>query len=172
MATLSDLHMEMGRFLTESSQVENMMHVLFSVAQKEHPSRDAFAYFNGKTFGGKINAFKGVCNAYPFSDKHRTLLTEVYAELDRLLPKRNFIVHGITYQMGIGEQLPQPYRIGMTKGDKNFMNNAIANNLEGPHVFTTSGISDVTEEFISLRGVLATVVLETIEPLANSAAQS
>jgi hypothetical protein len=172
MATLSELHTEMGRFLTESSQVENMMYLLFSVAQKEHPPRDAFVYFNGKTFGGKIDAFKEACDAYPFSEKHRVLLTQAYAELDRLLPKRNFIVHGTTYQMGIGEKLPQPYRIGMTKGDKNFMNNAIANNLEGPHVFTTSGISDVTDEFISLRGILATVALETIEPLAKPTARA
>jgi hypothetical protein len=56
MPTLNDLHTAMGRFLTESSHVENLMLALVSVAQRNRTMEEAFIDFMGKTFGGKIRA--------------------------------------------------------------------------------------------------------------------
>jgi hypothetical protein len=64
----------------------------------------------------------------------------VTCERDALLPKQNFIVHGSMYQMGKDNKPAQPFRIGKRKGDHAFMNEAIANDFTGPHVFTADCI--------------------------------
>src|SRR6516164_10538238 len=121
MPTLNDLHLAMGEFLTESSQVENMMLALVTVCRGDRPMDKVFVEFMGKTFGQKIDTFKARCRTRNFTDAHRKILDDVEGELDRLLPKRNLIVHGTTYQMGKDGTPPQPYRIGMTKAGE-FMN--------------------------------------------------
>jgi hypothetical protein len=57
MTALDDLHLAMGRFLSESSEVETMMWVLFGICQQERSFPDAFNYFLDQTFGAKIAEF-------------------------------------------------------------------------------------------------------------------
>jgi hypothetical protein len=167
MPTKDDLHRAMGEFLTESSQVENMMLGLVTLCQRERSMDDVFVEFMGWTLGDKIKEFKRVCNAYHFTDKQRAILDQAYAELDILRPMRNYIVHGTTYEIG-KENIPaQPYRIGMTKGDYDHMGQAIAKDFEVPHAFTVERIAAVTAECVALRGKLATVLLEVIQPLVR-----
>ena len=101
MRTLDDLHFAMGDFLTESSHVENMMLALVTACQRNREMDDVFVEFMGKTFGQKIGSFI-MCQAHQFSDAHQRILKDVCDDLDKLLPKRNFIVHGTTYQIGKG----------------------------------------------------------------------
>jgi hypothetical protein len=114
--------------------------------------------------------FKDACNTYPFCDEHRAILVDAYSDLNALLLKRNFIVHGSTYHMGKGDKPTQPYRIGKRKGDREFMNEAMANDFIGPHVFTADGIDKVTEEFLALRGKLAKVVVDVVTALTKKTA--
>jgi hypothetical protein len=166
--SLDDLHLLMGRFLTESSHVENMMLALVvSVSQTGRAIEDVSAQFMDKTFGEKIKEFKRSCDAYAFSDNHRALLKETYSGLDALLPKRNFIVHGSTYELAMADKPPQAYRIGKTKGDTELLGPVIANNLTGPNVFTIDGISSVTEECIAIRAKLAVVATDIMSSLAK-----
>jgi hypothetical protein len=101
------------------------MLTLVIVCQQRRPIEKVFVDFMGKTFGQKIAEFKRVCTAYPFPEEHRTILADAYAQLDILLPKCNFIVHGTTYQIGKDSIPAQPYRIGTTKGD---FDNAVRGN--------------------------------------------
>jgi hypothetical protein len=160
----------MGRFLTESSHVENIMLSLHYVCTPARSLEKQFNEFMDMTFGGKITKFKAACDAYPFSGEHCAILQDAYGDLDALLPKRNFIVHGSTYQMGKDNKPPQPHRIGKRKGDFDFMNEAVANDFTGPHVFTAEGIDKVTEEFLALRGKLAKVVVDVVTALAKKTA--
>jgi hypothetical protein len=168
-ATLDDLHLAMGRFLTESSEVEGMMGSLVQLGRGNRTMEETFIDYMGKTFGQKISAFKDACDAHAFSDAHRAILNEVYIALDELLPKRNFIVHGHTYQLGALENVPaQPYRIGMQRGDGDFLSKAIANGkCEGPHVFTAAGVAAVSEEFLAVRAKLGAVSVEVFTALAR-----
>jgi hypothetical protein len=104
-----------------------------------------------KRWDRKSTNFKRVCNAYEFTKGQRAILDEVYAELDTLLPKRNFIVHGTTYQIGKNSDSVQPYRIGMTRGDFDHMNQFIAQDFDGPHAFTVERIALVTTKCVALR---------------------
>jgi hypothetical protein len=162
MATLDDLHLAMGRFLTESSHVENIMLSLYYVSDPNRSFDRLVGEFLDQTFGTKIRMFKDACNAYPFCDEHRAILVDAYSDLDALLPKRNFIVHGSTYRMGKSDKPAQPYRIGKRKGDREFMNEVMASDFTAPHVFTVDGIDKVTEEFLALRSKLAKVVVDVV----------
>jgi hypothetical protein len=170
MATLDDLHLAMGHFQTESSHVENIMLSLYYVCTPARSLEKHYNEFMDETFGGKITKFKAACDAYPFCDEHRAILVDAYGDLNALLPKRNFIVHGSTYQMGKGNKPPQPYWIGKRKGDFVFMNEAVANDFIGPHVFTAEGIDKVTEEFLALRGKLAKVAVDVVTAWAKKTA--
>jgi hypothetical protein len=167
MATLDDLHLAMGRFLTESSHVENMLMGLYFVCNPNSPSHSLFSKFMDETFGKKIKMFKVACNAYHFSDEHRAILTDAYTDLNNLLPKRNFIVHGSTYQLAKDGKPAQAYRIGKDRGDGEFLNHAIRNDFTGPHVFTAEGVDNVTAEFLAVRGKLGKVSVDVMTPLAR-----
>ncbi|MGT2500439.1 hypothetical protein ACVOMS_05640 [Bradyrhizobium guangxiense] len=98
MPTLDDLHLAMGEFLTESSAVEDMMLGLYIVCNPDRPMGEIFNDFVDQTFGGKIKKFKQACDAHPFTEEQRSILREVYSRIDAVLPKRNYIVHGTTYE--------------------------------------------------------------------------
>ena len=85
MPTLNDLHLAMGEFLTESSQVENMMLALVMVCRDDRPRDDVFVGFMEKTFGDKIKIFKARCRTRNFTDAHRKILDDVEVELAGLL---------------------------------------------------------------------------------------
>jgi hypothetical protein len=165
MPTLNDLHLAMGEFLTESSQVENMMLALVMVCRDDRPRDDVFVGFMEKTFGDKIKIFKARCRTRNFTDAHRKILDDVEVELAGLLLKRNLIVHGTTYQLGKDGIPPQPYRIGMTKAGA-FLNEAIAD-LDAPHVFTVHRIKETTAKFVAMRARLGIVTNEVMTGLAR-----
>jgi hypothetical protein len=169
MPTIKDLHCAMGEFLTASSEVENMMLAFVLHASGNRARDEVFVDFMGKTLKQKIDEFKRVCKAYAFTKKQRAILDEAYAELDILLPKRNFIVHGTTYQMGKNSDSVQPYRIGITRGDFDRTNWSIAQLFDGPHAFTVERIAVVTAECVALREKLGTVFLEFIQPCVVTA---
>jgi hypothetical protein len=79
---------------------------------------EVFNEFMDKTMGDKIIEFKRVCDSYQFTERQRAILNEINTELDRLVQKRNWIVHGTTYQIGKNADDAQPYRIGKTRGDR------------------------------------------------------
>jgi hypothetical protein len=157
----------MGEFLTESSQVENMMLALVTVYRDDRPTDEVFVEFMNKTFGQKIATFKASYRNRDFNDAHRKILDDVEVELDRLLPKRNLIVHGTTYQLGKHGTPPQPYRIGMTKAGE-FMNEAIKQDFDAPHVFTVDRIKETTAKFVAVRANLGIVTTEVMTRLARA----
>jgi hypothetical protein len=85
-------------------------------------------------------------------------------------PKRNFIVHGTTFQLARNDKPAQVYRIGKRKGDEAFLNDVTSKDFTAPHVFTREGIDGVTEEFVAVRVKLTKVATDVMT--ARAAAQS
>jgi hypothetical protein len=54
--------------------------------------------------------------------EHRQTIDLVIKELDDLLPKRNMIVHGITREVGFGDDEPRAYRIDSKMGGLDYLN--------------------------------------------------
>jgi hypothetical protein len=112
-----------------------------------------------KTFGPKIGWFEEVCQNAVFTDDRRARLKESCVLLRELLPKRNLIIHGETYEIGHGVEGPQMYRVGIKKGDSDYLNKFIAD-FDADHGFNTAKIEAATELCRSLREKIGAVSAE------------
>jgi hypothetical protein len=109
----------LGEFLTACGEVEFKM-ILFADLISE-PGIEAIFHDLSGPFGPKIKAFKEWCDFSGVSDAKRPLLDRVYKKLDTLLPKRNFIVHGETWDGQFKGKPKQPYRVGIIKKDLDYI---------------------------------------------------
>src|ERR1700692_2324506 len=123
-ATLKDMHAALGEFLTECGRVENMMFALaiFIVAKELEKFFDEYSSI---TFGPKIQWLKKRCLDFKFSDEDRKVLDRAFGSLDELLPKRNFLVHAETYEIAFGQEPSQPYRVGVTRRNFQYLDNFV-----------------------------------------------
>ena len=95
MQTLDDMHKALGEFLTECGRVEFTM-LLFVDVISEAPIERLFDEYSPQTFGGKIKWFRKWCEFSGVPEGKEKLVEEVYHQLDALLIKRNYLVHGET----------------------------------------------------------------------------
>ena len=143
MHTKDDLHRALGEFLTVSARVENGMFVPIWICEGKD-LEIIFEKFSQKTFGCKIKHFKRAIKNYSFDALHRRELEGITPMLDELLPTRNNLIHGETYEFGSGGELPVPYRIGVTKKDFDYLNKAFADK-SSPHTFDVPRIEKACE---------------------------
>ena len=111
-----DLHLAMGEFLTECSNLENVVVSLLMFCQPHRDFNEVHLEVLDKTFGVRLREFKKVCGAYQFKAPHRATIDEAIIGLDDLLPRRNLIIHGTTFEISFGKKEAKAYRIGAPKG--------------------------------------------------------
>ena len=131
--TLDDFNKALGEFLTEIGRVEfNMLLVMdrFNEAPIEH----LFDVYAPKTFGPKIECMKAWCPASEFAEPNKTIFERVYTDLAALLPKRNHIIHGETWEGQFRAKPKQPYRVGVIKDNLDYLDE-FDRGQHGPHVF-------------------------------------
>lgn len=117
-----------------------------------------------KTFGARIIEFKKACDSYQFSPEHKQIIVEVYTTLDSLLPRRNFIVHGVTYEVGFDDAAPKAYRVGIPKGNLNYFNEFSLSRADVEHSFPVERVREAIADCRNLANKLA--------PIANHLVQS
>ena len=88
------MHQALGEFLTEMGRVEFQMLLLMDFLN-EAPIEAAFGEITGKPFSEKIKSFKTWCD-FGVLEAQKPALQAIYKDLEELLPKRNFLVHGET----------------------------------------------------------------------------
>jgi hypothetical protein len=86
----------MGEFLSECSNLEHMLLTMMMFTQNRKHFQEVHLEMLNETFGVRIREFKKAANAYTFAPDNRSAVDEVSSRLDRLLAKRNYIVHGVT----------------------------------------------------------------------------
>jgi hypothetical protein len=153
-------HRALGEFLTEGSQLENVMFGIILM----RTSGEFYALlgeYMSKTFGPKIGWFEEVCEREPFTSNQQVRLDESCVLLRELLPKRNFIIHGETYEIGRGDEEPQMYRVGLKRGDGEYMNKFVAD-FDSEHGFNLAKINATTEFCRSIREKIASVSAEVV----------
>jgi hypothetical protein len=106
-----------GGIVTESSQVENIMLSIVIVCQRSRPIQKVLVDFMGKTFGEKNRRIQAHLRCLSIHRRTPNNSLRCLCAAGYLAAKRNFIVHGTTYQIGMESIPAQPYRIGMTRGD-------------------------------------------------------
>jgi hypothetical protein len=117
MSPVDGMNLALGEFLTEMGRVEfRMLLFVDALGGLEDPPLEAlFDEYSGKPFGPKVEWFKKYCNHYVLLDEQKEALKKVYKELDELLQKRNFIVHGETWEGAFKDRPRQHYRVGLVK---------------------------------------------------------
>jgi hypothetical protein len=112
---LDQMHQALGEFLTAQGRVELSMLLLVMLIRDEDYEW-LFDQYSIKTFGPKIDWFKEwTSNPEAFSSENQLILNQVYKNLIELLPKRNSLIHGETYQEEFKGRPKQPYRVGVIK---------------------------------------------------------
>jgi len=138
----------LGEFLTESGRVEFKM-LLFVNLISEAPLERLFDEYSKQPFGDKIKWFKKWCDFSGVSDEKRPLLEKVYRQIDDLLPKRNHLVHGETWEGAFKGQPPQPYRVGVIKDNLEYLDE-FDRGEHGPNVFSVQEVKNVSAECRSI----------------------
>jgi len=170
MTPLDRMHMAMGNFLTEMGRLEFSMLLLGEMISEE-PLEALFEDFAERTFGGKIPWFKDRCDASEVLKKYKPELTKIYAEMGTLKTKRNYLVHGETYEESFKGRPKAPYRVGVTADNVDYLHE-FEQQKHGDNVFTIQQVKDVTATCLDLRRrveAIRTDVIANAEPYTEEA---
>lgn len=137
------MHQALGEFLTEMGRVEFKMLLLMDLIN-EAPIESLFDEYSGRTFGDKVKIFKKWCDFGGAADEEKPTLHKIYKALDELRPKRNFLVHGETWEGAFKGKTRQPYRVGLVKKNLEYLDEFMRAE-HGPNVFDVLQVRDVTE---------------------------
>ena len=134
----------MGEFLTAQGRVELTM-ILLLMMIRDEDYEWLFDQMSDRTFGGKIKFFKEyTSDDEQFSPENLKLRDQIYKDLDALLPKRNSIVHGETYEDQFKGQTKQPYRVGVGKKNIKYIED-FSMGRHGENVFTVKQVNEATD---------------------------
>jgi hypothetical protein len=153
-------HQALGEFLTEGSQLENVMFGIILMRTRGE-FYTLLGEYMSKTFGPKIGWFEAACERGPFTPDQQARLDASCVLLRELLPRRNFIIHGETYEIGRGDEEPQMYRVGLKRGDAEYMNKFVAD-FDVEHGFNLAKINAATDFCRSIREQIASVSIEIV----------
>jgi hypothetical protein len=140
--TLEDMHKALGEFLSEFGRVEFTMLLLMDYLN-EAPLEHLFDVYAPKTFGPKIDCFKTWCALAAVTDNKKPILQAIFNDLDELLPKRNNIIHGETWEGTFKGKPTQPYRVGVIKDNLQYLDE-FERAQHGANVFDVQQVKDAT----------------------------
>jgi hypothetical protein len=151
---LDEMHQALDEFLTGMGRVEFTMLMVVDLVS-EAPIEHLFDEYAGKTFGGKIRWFKECCAYYgdSFSDANKNRLQHAYKDLDELLPRRNSLTHGETYQEEFRGTSKQAYRVGVEKDNLDYLEEFSRGEKKGT-IFNVLQVHDATRLCVRIRSVL------------------
>jgi hypothetical protein len=148
------MNQALGEFLTEIGRLELTM--LMVVGLVSDAGLEAlFDEYAGKTFGGKITWFNEWCAHCDqnFSVANRKLLQKTQKGLDDLLPKRNSLVHGETYEEEFNGSSKQAYRVGVEKDNLDYLEEFSRGEKKGT-IFSVAQVREATKQCAKIRADL------------------
>jgi hypothetical protein len=121
---------------------------------EDPPLEALFDEYSGKTFGPRVEWFKKYCDHYVEFDDQKEALKKIYKVLDELLPKRNYIVHGETWEGTFEGNPRQPYRVGLVKKNLEYLDE-FERAEHGPSVFDVHQVRIATKLCLNVLAALA-----------------
>jgi hypothetical protein len=166
MLTIRDeLHLAMGEFLTECSNLENVVVSLLMFCQPRRDFNEVHLEMLDKTFGARLREFKKICGAYQFTAPHRATIDEAIIGLDDLLPRRNLIIHGTTFEVSFGEKEAKAYRIGAPKGNIGYMHEFLRKAADVEHSFSPEQVREASADCRTLASKLGPIIGDLLKEL-------
>jgi hypothetical protein len=163
-----ELHLAMGEFLSECSNLENLLITLMMFCQNKKHFEEVYLETLDKTFGARIKEFKRACSHYAFTPDQRATIDAAIVGLDDLLPRRNLIVHGITYEVGFAGSEPKAYRIGIPRGNIDYMNQFLRDGADVEHSFPVERVRQAIADCKALASILGPITAHLVKMLADS----
>jgi hypothetical protein len=140
---INQMNKAMGEFLTAQGRVELTM-ILLLMMIRDEDYEWLFDEMSKRTFGQKIDFFKEYAgDDDQFSLENIVLRDRIYKDLDALLPQRNSIIHGETYEDKFNGRPKQPYRVGVIKKNIQYLED-YSMDKHGPNVFTVKQVREAT----------------------------
>jgi hypothetical protein len=137
---LPQFHEALGQFLTALGRVE--IEMFKALDAYEGVELDVLLEeTEKKTFGPRIDWFKEWCKKLGLTEAQKELVERIFALLDKLLPKRNFLVHGNSFVESFDGKNPKAYRVGVVRGDLNWLTK-FDFGVHGDNVFTIEQIRE------------------------------
>jgi hypothetical protein len=162
-----ELHLAMGEFLTECSNLENILLALMMFCQPDRPFDEVHLEMLDKTFGVRLKEFKKVSGAYAFTEHNRRRIDEAIIGLDDLLPRRNLIIHGYTYEVRFGDSQPKVYRVGIPKGNLDYMNQFLVHAADVKHSFSAGQVRQAVIDCKVLANKLGPIISDSLKLPVN-----
>jgi hypothetical protein len=154
------MNMALGEFLTEMGRVEFRM-LLYMDIVNEAPLEHLFAEYDGETFGTKRKLFIRWCEFGSVPLEQEAMVKGLYKDTADLQEKRNFIVHGETWEGGLKGQPPQPYRVGLVAENLEYLDE-FERGEHGPNVFNLQQLRKASTLCKKISGALQTMHSEIV----------
>ncbi|PJG52690.1 hypothetical protein CVM73_23930 [Bradyrhizobium forestalis] len=110
----------------------------------EAPIERLFDEYSQKTFGPKVGWFKEWVEFAGVPSEKRAIVDRVYRNLKEIHSKRNFLVHGETWQGAFYGQHRQAYRVGVVKQNLEYIDE-FDRGEHGENVFSLSEVKALTK---------------------------
>ena len=145
------LNLALGEFMTALGRVEFTALMVISLVS-EAPIEYLFDEYAKLTFGKKIEWFETWARheRENFSDENWKAMEELFEELKGLLPKRNSLVHGETYEETFPGEGRQAYRVGVEKDTLDYREEFSRGKKKGT-IFSVEQIQAATKECERIR---------------------
>jgi hypothetical protein len=95
-------------------------------------------------------------------EKYKAELERIYAEMDGLLKKRNYLTHGETYEASFKGRPMAPYRVGVTKDNVDYLDD-FDHAQHGDNVFSIQQVKDATALCLKIRNDLEAVKKDVVD---------
>jgi hypothetical protein len=145
------LNLALGEFMTALGRVEFTMLMVISLVS-EAPIEHLFDEYAKLTFGKKIEWFETWARheRENFSDENWKRMEELFKELKGILPKRNSLIHGETYEESFPGEGKRAYRIGVEKNNLDYLEEFSRGKKKGT-IFNVEQIQVATRECEGIR---------------------
>jgi hypothetical protein len=144
-----EMHQVLGEFLTAMGRLEfRMLTYVDSLGgEYDEPLESLFVEWSWRPFGKLIEWFETYCEHYGVLDQHKPVLED----MNELLPRRNYIVHGTTWSREVSPGRRKAYRVGI---EKHIVEEKVEHNVDwiddfkhgkdGPNVFDVEQVRTAT----------------------------
>jgi hypothetical protein len=91
-------------------------------------------------------------------EEHRVAIDACMDQLENLVPRRNLIVHGITFDISFGSDEVKTYRVGAQRVDVRYLNEFVRQRADVGYSFSARQVQEATIECKTLANKIGPIM--------------